>query len=41
MANGRVFFAGEHTRTDYPATTHGAYLSGQKAAGDLLAARAR
>ncbi|KAL4448490.1 hypothetical protein ABPG75_005709 [Micractinium tetrahymenae] len=36
MAGNRIFFAGEHTRTDYPATTHGALLSGQKAARDLL-----
>lgn len=33
----RIFFAGEHTRADSPATTHGALLSGRKAAADLLA----
>jgi monoamine oxidase len=33
----RVFFAGEHTRPDCPATAHGALLSGRKAATDLLA----
>jgi len=34
----RVFFAGEATSSDYPATVHGAYLSGQQAALELLAA---
>lgn len=34
----RVFFAGEATSADYPATVHGAYLSGQEAARNLLAA---
>lgn len=33
---GRLYFAGEHTCRDYPATTHGAYLSGQRAARALL-----
>jgi len=28
----RVFFAGEATHSDYPATVHGAYLSGQREA---------
>nr|WP_315981536.1 FAD-dependent oxidoreductase [Aliamphritea spongicola] len=28
----RVFFAGEATSSDYPATTHGAYLSGLREA---------
>lgn len=32
----RVFFAGEATSSDYPATVHGAYLSGREAAGALL-----
>lgn len=32
---GRVCFAGEHTNRDYPATVHGAYLSGQRAAKAL------
>ena len=29
---GRVYFAGEHTNGKYPATVHGAYLSGLRAA---------
>ncbi|CAE7388570.1 PAO4 [Symbiodinium microadriaticum] len=33
---GRVFFAGEATSSDYPATVHGAYLSGLDAADALL-----
>ena len=37
---GRIFFAGEHTRADHPAETTGAYLSGDKAACDLLKAAA-
>jgi monoamine oxidase len=32
---GRLFFAGEATSTDYAATVHGAYLSGQRAAGTV------
>eukprot|EP00931_Biecheleriopsis_adriatica_P095959 TRINITY_DN69610_c0_g1_i1.p1 TRINITY_DN69610_c0_g1~~TRINITY_DN69610_c0_g1_i1.p1 ORF type:complete len:200 (-),score=37.09 TRINITY_DN69610_c0_g1_i1:183-734(-) len=32
----RVLFAGEHTRTDYPSTVHGAYLSGQQAAEEAI-----
>jgi monoamine oxidase len=28
---GRIYFAGEHTNSDYPATVHGAYLSGIRA----------
>lgn len=35
--NGRVFFAGEATASDYPATVHGAWLSGQRAAHDVIA----
>jgi monoamine oxidase len=31
----RLFFAGEATRTDYPSTVHGAYLSGQRAAAEV------
>ncbi|MGB0563280.1 MAG: FAD-dependent oxidoreductase [Spirulinaceae cyanobacterium] len=31
----RLFFAGEATHSDYPATVHGAYLSGQRAAQQL------
>jgi monoamine oxidase len=33
----RLFFAGEATSADYPATVHGAYLSGLRAAGEILA----
>lgn len=32
----RVFFAGEHTQRDYPSTVHGAYLSGARAADQIL-----
>lgn len=32
---GRLLFAGEATSEDYPATVHGAYLSGIKAASDI------
>ena len=28
----KVYFAGEHTSVEFPATTHGAYLSGLRAA---------
>lgn len=35
--NGRVFFAGEATASDHPATVHGAWLSGQRAAHDVIA----
>lgn len=35
---GRIFFAGEATSADYPSTVHGAYLSGQRAAAEVLAA---
>lgn len=35
---GRLFFAGEATTTDYPGTVHGAYLSGERAADEVLAA---
>jgi monoamine oxidase len=34
----RLFFAGEATHRQYAATIHGAYLSGQRAAKELLAA---
>ena len=32
----RIFFAGEATSLEYPSTVHGAYLSGQRAAKELL-----
>ncbi|HNE89681.1 MAG TPA: FAD-dependent oxidoreductase [Actinomycetota bacterium] len=35
---GRVVLAGEYLATDYPATVHGAYTSGRRAARRLLAA---
>jgi monoamine oxidase len=37
---GRIFFAGEHTNGSYPATVHGAYLSGIRAAKSLKRRRA-
>ncbi len=36
--DNRLFFAGEATQRDYFGTVHGAYLSGQRAAKQLLAA---
>jgi monoamine oxidase len=33
----RLFFAGEHTVFDYSGTTHGALMSGRRAAKDILA----
>ena len=30
-----IYFAGEHTHQDYPATIHGAYLSGLRAAQSM------
>jgi len=33
---GRVFFAGEHTSSDYRACVHGAYLSGLREAAKVL-----
>ncbi|MFW6197643.1 MAG: flavin monoamine oxidase family protein, partial [Myxococcota bacterium] len=33
----RLFFAGEHTHRAHPATTHGAYLSGLRAAREVMA----
>jgi len=33
---GRVYFAGEATVTDYPATVHGALLSGRRAAEEVM-----
>ena len=35
---GKLFFAGEATHRQYPATVHGAYLSGLRAAQEVLAA---
>jgi len=32
----RLFFAGEHTQRDHPSTVHGAYLSGERAADEIL-----
>ncbi len=40
-ANLRLYFAGEATRTDFPATVHGAYLSGATAANAILAKKAQ
>jgi monoamine oxidase len=34
---GGIYFAGEATSVDYPATAHGAWLSGQTAAREILA----
>ena len=36
---GRVFFAGEATSSNHPATVHGAFASGLRAAQELLDAR--
>lgn len=36
----RLFFAGEHTHPNYPQTTHGAYLSGERAANQIMALKA-
>ncbi|KAL1868043.1 hypothetical protein VTK73DRAFT_3868 [Phialemonium thermophilum] len=35
---GNLFFAGEHTTGTHPATVHGAYLSGLRAASEVLEA---
>ena len=32
---GNIYFAGEHTTSEYPSTTHGAYLSGIRAAKEV------
>jgi monoamine oxidase len=37
-AGRRLFLAGEHTYIDAPSTVHGAYLSGQRAAAQVVAA---
>jgi hypothetical protein len=34
--DGRLIFAGEHTCPESYATVHGAYLSGVRAAGQIL-----
>jgi monoamine oxidase len=34
--NGRLFFAGEATSVEYPANVHGAWLSGERAAKEIL-----
>jgi len=39
--NGRLFFAGEATDSDHPATVHGALLTGRKAAEKVLNTGAR
>ena len=36
VGNGRVFFAGEATCKQYPATMHGAFLSGMREAANIL-----
>ncbi|KAE9448343.1 hypothetical protein C3L33_19756, partial [Rhododendron williamsianum] len=36
IGNGRVFFAGEATNKQYPATMHGAFLSGMREAANIL-----
>ena len=33
--NNLIYFAGEHTHKNYPATIHGAYLSGLRAAKSM------
>ena len=39
--SGRLFFAGEATDQNYFGTAHGAYLSGQRAAAEIVASFAR
>ncbi|MED6139225.1 hypothetical protein PIB30_081836 [Stylosanthes scabra] len=36
VGNGRLFFAGEATSKQYPATMHGAFLSGMREAANIL-----
>ena len=37
IVNNVLFFAGEHTHANYRGTVHGAYLSGQRAAAQVMA----
>ncbi|KAH9621382.1 hypothetical protein KSS87_007196 [Heliosperma pusillum] len=41
IGNRRVFFAGEATNRQYPATMHGAFLSGMREAANILRAAKR
>jgi hypothetical protein len=36
LDGGRVFFAGEHTNSEYPASVHGAFISGRREARQIL-----
>merc|ERR1712151_18463 len=40
-SNGQVTFAGEHTRVEDMGTVHGAWLSGERAASELISARGK
>ncbi|GLT74410.1 hypothetical protein SLA2020_462110 [Shorea laevis] len=41
VGDGRVFFAGEATNKQYPATMHGAFLSGMREAANIMRAAKR